>query len=73
MDNKDYSTMLCISEDLCDPYSDLETWKVLFMMAAQGYADITYDDDGEVRIWSDEDRLFKFLRTNVDDFLGYEG
>jgi len=60
---------LCISDALCDPHDDILHWKILLKMAAQGYADIISDEDGDLRIWATETQLLLFIEADIDEFL----
>ena len=60
---------LCISDALCDPHDDIIHWKVLLKMAAQGYAEIIYDEEGDIRIWASETQVLLFMEADIDEFL----
>tara|TARA_R100001086_G_scaffold242456_1_gene170176 strand:+ start:811 stop:1029 length:219 start_codon:yes stop_codon:yes gene_type:complete len=60
---------ICISDILCDPHDDILHWKILLKMASQGYADIIFDEEGEIRIWATETQLLLFMEADIDEFI----
>lgn len=61
--------MLCISDELCDPFDDEGHWAVLLKMASNNFAEIILDSDGEIRIMASPEQLDRFLNTDIDDFI----
>tara|TARA_Y100001951_G_scaffold80995_1_gene69078 strand:+ start:177 stop:371 length:195 start_codon:yes stop_codon:yes gene_type:complete len=61
--------LLPISDYLCDPFDEEDHWAVLLKMAANDFAEIILDSDGEIRIMASREQLQNFLETDVDDFI----
>ena len=61
--------MLCISDELCDPFDDEDHWAVLLKMASNNFAEIILDSDGEIRIMASREQLKNFLETDIDEFI----
>ena len=61
--------LLPISDYLCDPFDEEDHWSVLLKMAANNFAEIIFDTDGEIRIMASPEQLEHFLNTDIDDFI----
>ena len=61
--------LLPISDYLCDPFDEDDHWSVLLKMAANNFAEIIFDTDGEIRIMASHEQLEQFLNTDIDDFI----
>ena len=61
--------MLCLSDELCDPFDDRGHWAVLLKMASNDFAEIILDSDGEIRIMASHEQLKEFLETDIDEFI----
>ena len=61
--------LLPISDYLCDPFDEEDHWSVLLKMAANDFAEIILDSDGEIRIMASREQLKNFLETDIDEFI----
>ena len=61
--------LLPISDYLCDPFDEEDHWAVLLKMAANDFAEIILDSDGEIRIMASREQLQNFLETDIDEFI----
>ena len=61
--------LLPISDYLCDPFDEEDHWAVLLKMAANDFAEIILDSDGEIRIMASREQLDRFLNTDIDEFI----
>ena len=61
--------LLPISDYLCDPFAEEDHWAVLLKMAANDFAEIILDSDGEIRIMASREQLDRFLNTDIDEFI----
>ncbi len=52
--------LLPISDYLCDPFDEEDHWSVLLKMAANEFAEIILDADGEIRIMASPEQLEHF-------------
>lgn len=68
--DEEYETeLLPISDYICDPFDGEDHWAILLKIAANNFAEVVLDSDGEVRIMASRKQLDNFLLTDIDEFI----